>query len=46
MEWIIYVLVGIAVGMSLGYMIGIRRGTQIIGLLLNGIMIGAQKKEE
>lgn len=40
MEWWIYVLVGIVVGMNLGYMVGIRRGSAIVGELLSGIMSG------
>ena len=38
MDWIIYVLVGLAVGLSMGYTIGIRRGTLIVAGLLEGIM--------
>jgi hypothetical protein len=39
-DWIVYVLVGIAVGMSIGYMIAIRRGAQIVGALIAGIIDG------
>ena len=38
MDWWIYVLVGMVVGMNLGYMVGVRRGSQIVGDLLSGIM--------
>ena len=37
-DWIIYVVVGLAVGMNLGYMIGIRRGTLIVSELISGIV--------
>ena len=40
-DWIIYVVVGLAVGMNLGYMVGIRRGTMIVGELISGIVEGA-----
>ena len=40
MEWWIYVLVGIVVGMNIGYMIGIRRGAAIVGELIKGIAVG------
>ena len=40
MEWWIYVLVGMVVGMNLGYMVGIRRGALIVGELISGIAIG------
>ena len=37
-DWIIYVVVGLAVGMNLGYMVGIRRGTMIVSELISGIV--------
>lgn len=37
-DWIIYVVVGLVVGMNLGYMVGIRRGTMIVGELIGGIV--------
>lgn len=40
MEWWIYVLVGMVVGMNLGYMVGIRRGSAIVGELISGILEG------
>ena len=40
MEWWIYVLVGIVVGMNMGYMIGIRRGAAIVGEFIEGIAVG------
>lgn len=40
MDWWIYVLVGMVVGMNLGYMVGIRRGTMIVGDLICGIADG------
>lgn len=40
MEWWIYVLVGIVVGMNMGYMVGIRRGAAIVGELIEGIVAG------
>ena len=40
MDWWIYVLVGIVVGMNMGYMIGIRRGAAIVGELIEGIAVG------
>ena len=40
MEWWIYVLVGIVVGMNMGYMVGIRRGAAIVGELIEGIAVG------
>ena len=43
MEWIVYVAVGMAVGLSLGYVIGIRRGSVIVAQLLNGIVDGVKK---
>lgn len=48
MDWIVYVLVGIAVGLSLGYVIGIRRGMVIVASLISGAVdgiAGAIKKE-
>ena len=39
-DWIRYVVVGLAVGMNLGYMVGIRRGTMIVGELIGGIVEG------
>ena len=39
-DWIIYVVVGLAAGMNLGYMVGIRRGTMIVGELIGGIVEG------
>ena len=47
-DWIVYVLVGLAVGLSLGYVIGIRRGMVIVGALISGAVdgiAGAIKKE-
>ena len=38
MEWWIYVVVGLVVGMNLGYMVGVRRGMMVIGELFDGIM--------
>ena len=46
MEWIVYVAVGMAVGLSLGYVIGIRRGSVIVGALLSGIIDGMAKDGE
>ena len=43
MECIVYVAVGMAVGLSLGYVIGIRRGSVIVGALLSGIIDGIKK---
>lgn len=40
MEWWIFVLVGLVVGMNLGYLVGIRRGSVIVGELLSGILAG------
>lgn len=40
MEWIVYVLVGIAVGLCLGYMIGIRRGMVTVVSLIGGAIDG------
>ena len=40
MEWILYVIVGLFAGLNLGYMIGVRRGTQIESALLGGIIDG------
>lgn len=40
MDWIVYVLVGIAVGLSLGYMIGIRRGMVTVAALIGGAVDG------
>lgn len=40
MTWWIYVLVGLVVGMNLGYMVGIRRGSAIVGELISGILEG------
>lgn len=37
-NWVIFVVVGVVVGMNLGYMVGVRRGSQIVGDLLSGIM--------
>lgn len=39
-EWIIYVVVGLVVGLNFGYIIGIRRGTVIVGELLHGFFDG------
>ena len=50
MEWIVYVIVGIAVGMNLGYMIGVRRGATIVSEILSGIgqvaVMAAEKTEK
>ena len=40
MDWWIYVLVGMVVGTNLGYMVGIRRGSAIVGELIAGILEG------
>ena len=40
MEWWIYVIVGLMVGMSFGYIVGIRRGSVIVGELIAGLMDG------
>lgn len=40
MTWWIYVLVGLVVGMNLGYMVGIRRGMLVIADLVDGIAKG------
>lgn len=40
MDWWIYVLVGMVVGMNLGYMVGVRRGAAIVGELIDSIMVG------
>ena len=45
-DWVIYVVVGLVVGMNLGYMIGVRRGSVIVGELLTGIMSGFGKITE
>ena len=37
MDWVFYTVVGLAVGLNLGYMIGVRRGASIVGMLLDGI---------
>ena len=37
-NWWIYLIVGLVVGMNLGYMVGIRRGLIAISELLDGIM--------
>ena len=37
-NWWIYLIVGLVVGMNLGYMVGIRRGMMVISELLDGIM--------
>ena len=37
-NWVIFVVVGVVVGMNLGYMIRVRRGSQIVGDLLGCIM--------
>lgn len=37
-DWIIYVVVGLAVGMNMGYMVGVRRGTVIVSELISGIV--------
>ena len=43
-DWVIYVIVGMAVGLSLGYIIGIRRGAMIVGELISGIVEGIDGK--
>lgn len=40
MDWWIYVVVGLVVGMSFGYIVGIRRGSVIVGELIAGLMDG------
>lgn len=45
MDWMVYVVVGLAVGASFGYMVGIRRGTVMVAALLDGIMEGVKKNE-
>lgn len=40
MDWWIYVVVGLVVGMNFGYLIGIRRGSAIVGELIAGLMDG------
>ena len=42
MDWIFYMVVGIAIGLAAGYMIGVRRGTVIVGSLLSGIIDGIE----
>lgn len=42
MDWWIYVLVGMVVGMNLGYMVGVRRGASIVGELISGIAIAVE----
>lgn len=37
-NWWIYLIVGLVVGMNIGYMVGIRRGMIAISELLDGIM--------
>lgn len=39
-NWWIYLIVGLVVGMNLGYMVGIRRGSAIVGELIAGILEG------
>ena len=39
-NWIVFVVVGLVVGLNLGYMVGIRRGSVIVGELLSGILAG------
>ena len=36
--WRIYLVVGLVIGMNLGYMAGVRRGMMVIGELFYGIM--------
>ena len=47
-NWVIYVLVGIAVGLNLGYLVGVKRGmmimTQVIAGALDGVA-GYVKKD-
>ena len=43
-DWIIYVVVGLAVGANFGYMVGIRRGALIVGDLISGIVEGINGK--
>ena len=42
MDWIFYMVVGIAIGLAAGYMIGIRRGAAIVGMLLSGVIDGIE----
>ena len=48
-NWVIYVLVGIAVGLNLGYLVGVKRGmmimTQVIVGALDGVT-GFVKKDD
>lgn len=37
-NWWIYLVVGLVVGMNLGYMVGVRRGMMVISELFDGIM--------
>lgn len=46
MDWLIYVVVGLVVGMNLGYMVGIKRGTVIVGELINGMAIAIENLGE
>lgn len=39
-KWYVFVVVGLVVGMNLGYMVGIRRGSAIVGELISGILEG------
>lgn len=43
MDWWIYLLVGIVVGMNMGYIFGIRRGAAIVGELLSGIAVAVEE---
>lgn len=43
-DWIIYVVVGLAVGANFGYMVGIRRGALIVVDLISGIVGGINGK--
>jgi len=41
--WWFYVVVGLVLGMDVGYMFGIKRGADIVGSLVAGVMDGINK---
>lgn len=41
--WWFYVVVGLVLGMNVGYMFGIKRGADIVGSLVAGVMDGINK---
>ena len=45
-KWYVFVVVGLVVGMNLGYMVGIRRGMLVIADLVAGVAKGFSERSK